>query len=194
MNRIPDRPAAPDTFGTRAGTIVDRVVLHTMEGGFEGTLNWFATPSTATAHHNTSAHWCIATDGRACRTVDERFAAYHCGNLLYNHRSIGIELEGFATTVNANKALPDEQMKALVELIIQLDDRFGLGLVHIIGLALDRTHIIGHNEVPNPEDPTKFGGLNEHTDPGTGFPWATLIAKLTQARLDSPPMPSTTTT
>jgi hypothetical protein len=39
------------------------------------------------------------------------------------------------------------------------------------GIPIDRQHIIGHSEVPDPNDPTQFGGAEHHTDPGRYWNW-----------------------
>jgi hypothetical protein len=54
---------------------------------------------------------------------------------------------------------------------------------------MDRTHVIGHYQVPDPTDPTKFGGIDHHTDPGPNWDWTTYMALAQQyaAALPSPP-------
>jgi len=39
-----------------------------------------------------------------------------------------------------------------------------------LGIRLDRRHVIGHNEVPNPYGPGR-GGIDHHTDPGRHWRW-----------------------
>ena len=39
------------------------------------------------------------------------------------------------------------------------------------GIPRDRTHLIGHNEVPDPYDPTSYGGATNHGDPGYNWNW-----------------------
>jgi hypothetical protein len=38
-------------------------------------------------------------------------------------------------------------------------------------IPVDRRHIIGHDEVPDPFDPGTFGGSDHHTDPGAYWRW-----------------------
>jgi hypothetical protein len=63
-------------------------------------------------------------------------------------------------------------MASLKALVLYLADKYGI--------PLTRAAIIGHNEVPDPADPTQFGGANHHTDPGV-FPWPQFMASLSGA-------------
>jgi hypothetical protein len=38
-------------------------------------------------------------------------------------------------------------------------------------IPVDRKHIIGHSQVPDPNDPSLFGGSDHHTDPGPHWRW-----------------------
>ena len=38
-------------------------------------------------------------------------------------------------------------------------------------IPIDRRHIIGHYQVPNPNDPLQGGGIDSHTDPGRFWKW-----------------------
>ena len=36
-------------------------------------------------------------------------------------------------------------------------------------VPMDRTHVIGHSEVPDPNNPGLYGGSDHHTDPGPNW-------------------------
>ena len=46
-------------------------------------------------------------------------------------------------------------------------------------IPIDRRHIIGHYQVPDPNDPLQGGGIDNHTDPGTYWKWG-LFMKLVE--------------
>ena len=54
---------------------------------------------------------------------------------------------------------------------------------------MDRQHVIGHSEVPDPDNPGLFGGSGHHTDPGPYWDWYTYIglAQTYASQLPSPP-------
>jgi N-acetyl-anhydromuramyl-L-alanine amidase AmpD len=148
---------------SRADAKVSCIVIHVEEGTEEGTAATFCSPQ---AH--ASAHFGIGKDGKIDQFVLESRCAWHAGNLAVNRTSIGIELEGFVADLGAN--FTPAMLSSLKGLIAYLADKYGL--------VLTRKTLIGHSEVPDPTDPTKFGGQNHHTDPGPSFPWADLMASL----------------
>lgn len=150
-------PANLHNEGSRCGVSIDLIVLHTMEGHLRPTLMEFACPGTGV-----SAHYCVGEDGTVVHCVPEDRSANHAGNAEYNHRSIGIELEGFAAD-----ARPEKQLSSLTVLVAELC------LAH--GIPADAAHIIGHRDVPDPRDPSKHGGIHHHTDPGENFPFARVL-------------------
>jgi hypothetical protein len=85
--------------------------------------------------------------------------AWHAGNSWWNLHSIGIEHEGWA----GRRGFTESEYRASAQLVAYLAHRWSI--------PLDREHIIGHNEVPNPYRPGWFGGANGHTDPGMYWNW-----------------------
>jgi len=162
---IHDRPAALGNYRTGRKRKIDLLILHTMEGGFLPTAQWFADPE---AH--TSAHFGISVDGEIARYVLEHDTAWHAGHPDFNARSLGIELEGHASDKDA---FTDKMLDALVELADDLCANWNI--------PRDRAHIIGHCEVPDPRHPGSFGGAHHHTDPGKFFPWDRLMDALTRS-------------
>lgn len=151
---------------------IDRVIIHDTEGTFIQSVDWMA-------QVGTSAHYIISsggdtspsrvTGGLIWQLVRERDVAYHAGNLEYNKRSIGIEHEGYATA--ATRWYTPAMMLASAKLVAGICRRYTI--------PIDRAHIIGHNEVPDPDHVGQFGGMNHHTDPGAGWDWANYINLIT---------------
>lgn len=138
---------------------VDRVVLHTMEGTYAGTIAWFSNPDRPVL---TAAHYLVAADGRQCQMALETSKLLHCGSRTesgWNDRSIGIELEGHAV----DAAFPVAMLESAAKLVADICRRRGI--------PVDRTHILGHREVP---------GVT-HTDPGEHFPWELFMDLVLQA-------------
>ena len=161
-------PAAPENYGPRRGSAIDMVVLHTTEGSFESAVAWFKD-----ADAQVSAHYVVSAEGLVVQCVPETEAAWHAGNGLYNRRSVGIECEGHAGD-------PSTWTPALVQALTELV----LDVVRRNGIPADRQHVIGHNEVPDPRDPSQKGGLHHHTDPGPYAPWPEIAIALAAQAAD----------
>ncbi|HIW64596.1 MAG TPA: N-acetylmuramoyl-L-alanine amidase [Candidatus Stackebrandtia excrementipullorum] len=126
---------------------IDKVVVHTMQGSYEGTKAWFRNPdSEVTTHYIMRSH-----DGEITQMVHEADIAWHAGNWDYNVTSIGIEHEGYVE--NPDKWYTDEMYESSAELVRWLCDKYDI--------PIDRDHIIAHSEVPGAT----------HTDPGKGWDW-----------------------
>lgn len=139
----------PSTLGRG----IQYVVIHDTEGSGVGAISWFQNPA---AH--VSAHYVILGNGHITQMVADKDTAWHSGNSSYNAHSIGIEHAGFAATGGFTEV---EYAKSAA-LVAWICDHYGI--------PKDRHHIIGHNEVPDP-DGTGFGGANHHTDPGPHWNW-----------------------
>lgn len=143
----------------REGASISRVVIHDMEGRYEGAISWFKN-----AASSVSAHYCIrSSDGDITQMVAEGNTAWHAGNWTYNKTSVGIEHEGWAS--QASRWYTDTMYRRSAQLTAAITKRYGV--------AADRAHIIGHAEVPPP---------NTHTDPGTGWDWNKYINLVKAAR------------
>lgn len=140
-------PANSRNYTVRSGRTIDRVVIHTIEGSESSCISWFQN-----AAARVSAHYVVSHAGRITQMVADKNVAWHCGN--WNSRSIGIENEGFA----GQNRWTDVQYRALAELTAGICDRYGI--------PKDRTHIVGHKEVPGAT----------HGDPGPSFDWTRFIA------------------
>src|SRR4029077_2605053 len=105
--------------------------------------------------------------------------AYHAGNWDYNTRAIGIEHEGFASGYPYGYTPIEYNVSA--QLAASICSRWGV--------PMDRTHVIGHYEVPDPNNPGLFGGEEHHTDPGPAWDWNNYMSQAQHysSRMPSPP-------
>ncbi|GAA4656015.1 N-acetylmuramoyl-L-alanine amidase [Streptomyces chumphonensis] len=136
---------------------IDRVVVHVIQGSHATALKVFQDPG-----HRAATHYVVRTsDGRVTQMVRELDVAYHAGNRAYNERSVGIEHEGF---VDRPGDFTDAMYRASARLTADICDRYSL--------PRDRTHIVGHNEVPGAD----------HTDPGPHWDWERYLRMVRDAR------------
>ncbi|MEV6981107.1 N-acetylmuramoyl-L-alanine amidase [Sphaerisporangium sp. NPDC051017] len=133
---------------------IDRVIIHVTQGSYAGTISWFQNPSA-----QVSAHYVVrSSDGAVTQMVRDKDVAWHAGNWNYNTRSIGIEHEGF---VDNASWFTDAMYRGSAALTRYICDKYGI--------PKDRTHIIGHVEVPGAT----------HTDPGPHWNWNTYMSYVT---------------
>lgn len=158
-------------FNIRARTI-DMIIIHDTEGGYEQSINYLCDPTTPA-----SAHYIFrSSDGDVSQMVHEADVAWHSGDWDYNVRSIGIEHEGFATHP---EWYTNAMLTASAKMTATLCQRYSI--------PIDRQHIIGHSEVRNADG--TLGGVDHHTDPGPGWPWARYI-QLVQAAIAASTIPT----
>lgn len=139
------RPAAVDCiYPRRPSVAVDRIVIHTMEGTYRGTIAWFQTRGRMPP---TAAHYLFSKAGDVCQMVPDHLKCYHA--TVYNDRSIGFEHEGYA----ADQVFAEPMLVASARCAAVLCKKFSI--------PIDRQHIVGHVEVPGAT----------HTDPGPCWPW-----------------------
>jgi N-acetyl-anhydromuramyl-L-alanine amidase AmpD len=159
---------------TRSGFSVEMIVIHDTEGG------WDASVATLQNDAGKSVHYIVGTDGKVAQFVTEATTAWHAGNLNYNERSVGIEHVGYD-----NQPFTEAQYAASAKLVDYLASKYSV--------VRDRTHVIGHDQVPNGtkmpqasppcadspaacEASDDWGGANNHRDPGI-WEWATYMPR-----------------
>ncbi|WP_328919876.1 N-acetylmuramoyl-L-alanine amidase [Streptomyces sp. NBC_01550] len=126
---------------------IDRIIIHVTQEYFQDARRIFQDPA-----RKVSAHYMLASaDGYIAQFVREKDIAWHAGNWSYNTRSIGIEHEGW---VDDRSWFTDVMYRQSAQLTAAICTRYGI--------PKDRTHIIGHYEVPG----------TDHTDPGPYWDWA----------------------
>lgn len=150
---------------------IDMIVIHDIEGSYGSAIQEFQTPNYAA-----SAHYVVSYGGDVTQMVREKDIAWHAGNWDYNTRAIGIEHEGFAWTPGL---YTPAEYSASAMIAASICSRWGV--------QLDRTHVIGHNEVPDPNNPGLYGGSDHHTDPGPYWDWNSYMQ---QAQNDAKSLPS----
>ncbi|PZR99199.1 MAG: hypothetical protein DLM69_07625, partial [Candidatus Chloroheliales bacterium] len=135
--------------------MVNMVLIHDTEGPYQASIDYLL-------QSGASVHYILrSSDGDITQMVREVNAAWHAGNLSYNRRSIGIEHEGYANA--AANWYTDTMLTASAKLVADICRRYNI--------PIDRDHIIGHYQVPDPYHAGLFGGESHHTDPGAGWPW-----------------------
>jgi N-acetyl-anhydromuramyl-L-alanine amidase AmpD len=143
------------THATREARQIRFIVIHVTEGSFAGSVAWLRDPR---AH--ASANFIVSRNGDVAQLVPIHDIAWHAGNWAYNVRSVGIENEGY---VADPAGFPLREYKATARIAATIARR---SLIPI-----DRRHIIGHSDVPDPNDPLQGGGIDGHSDPGPHWRW-----------------------
>jgi N-acetyl-anhydromuramyl-L-alanine amidase AmpD len=140
---------------------IDMVVIHVTQGSYAGTISWFRNSAAGA-----SAHYVVrSSDGQVTQMVREKDVAWHAGNRTVNHESIGIEHEGYI-----------DDCSWFTDAMYQSSAALTASLVRKYGIPVDRDHIIGHSEVPDPFNPGQFGGADHHRDPGPCWDWDKYMA------------------
>jgi N-acetyl-anhydromuramyl-L-alanine amidase AmpD len=146
------------TSSARKISSVDRIVIHVTEGSFWGSVRWLRN-----RRSHGSSHYVISRGGHVVQLVSTSDVAWHAGNRWVNRHSIGIEHEGWTRRGGFTKA----QYEASARLVAYLAKR--------AGMPIDRRHVIGHAEVPDPSGSGR-GGADGHTDPGRKWNWKRYMA------------------
>jgi hypothetical protein len=134
---------------------INKIVIHVAQGSYSGTLNWFLN-----SQAQASAHYTVNYDGAVGQSVQEKDIAWHAGNWKYNKTSIGIEHAGY---INDPSWFTDSMYRSSAKLTAYLCRKYEI--------PVDLYHIIGHNEVPDPYNPSQYGGVDHHQDPGPYWNW-----------------------
>ncbi|RME85942.1 MAG: N-acetylmuramoyl-L-alanine amidase [Planctomycetota bacterium] len=120
------------------------VVIHTVEGSYQGCIRWFQSPKS-----KVSAHYVVSLDGDITQMVKDKDKAWHAGSSKYNLEAIGIEHEGWAH----KNTWTDAQYRASARLTRYLCLRYSI--------PMDRSHIISHAQI----------APKRRSDPGPYFDW-----------------------
>ena len=153
---VPADPGNYTVSSRESAFPINYVVIHTTQGSYSGTINWFQNPAA-----NVSSHYVIrSSDGQITQMVREKDIAFHAGNWTYNTQSIGIEHEGF---VDNPSWYTDAMYRASAALTRNVCLKYGI--------PMTRSRIIGHFEVPGAT----------HTDPGPNWNWTFYMQLVTQS-------------
>ncbi|MEU5921008.1 peptidoglycan recognition family protein [Streptomyces sp. NPDC047141] len=162
-------PAAASNYQVSSrnsnGMAVDFIVIHDLEGSYDGGVSWFKDPASGV-----SAHYVLKADGsEATQMVATKDIAFHGGNYWMNLHGIGIEMEGYAA--EGPTWFTPAQYKATAALVRYLARRFDV--------PLDREHIIGHDNILPPR-PSR--APDAHWDPGPYWDWEKFMGLLGSAK------------
>ena len=140
-------PASSSNYTSANRTHADLyyVVIHDIEGSYDSAISWFQNPAS-----QVSAHFVTSNAGDITQMVRISDIAWHAGNWDYNQHSVGIEHEGYAADPNS---YPETMYQSSAALTRWLSDTYII--------SLDRTHVLGHVEVPG----------STHHDPGPYWNW-----------------------
>jgi N-acetyl-anhydromuramyl-L-alanine amidase AmpD len=135
---------------------ITTIVIHATDGGsLDGNVWWLSG-----GHSHASAHYVVSRTGSIVQLVHLSDIAWHAGNWKVNCHSIGIEHVG--DTYDPAGFTTDEYRSSA---------RLVAWLVRRYDIPVDRRHIIGHSQVPDPNHPGLYGGADHHTDPGPFWRW-----------------------
>ena len=134
---------------------IDFIVIHDTEVSFGQAARLFQDPL-----WHASANYIVSAQGRIVQMVLEKDIAWHAGNWDYNTRAIGIEHEGYAYTPGSYTVA---EYEASARLAASICSRWGV--------PMDRTHVIGHSQVPDPNHRGLLGGYGHRHDPGPYWDW-----------------------
>jgi len=152
-------PAHSSNYSSRSGGVaaIDRVVIHTTEGMYDGAISWFRNSSS-----NVSAHYVIRrSDGHITQMVRDRDRGWHAAGA--NADTIGIEHEGSASSASTwTTAILESSARLTAWLTLEYD------------IPVDRDHIVAHSDV-----------TSYKVDPGVHFPWDEYLALVNCYRGDS---------
>ena len=158
---------------------VNKIVIHDTEGGWDGSV------ATLQNDSGKSVHYIVDADGsRVGQFRPETDTTWHAGNYYYNETSIGIEHVGYASDPNGYS---DGLYATSQRLVKDIRTRWNV--------PLDRTHIIGHYQIPdgnkiaessapctdtlqNCENSANYGGADNHRDPGFNWQWCQYMQAL----------------
>ncbi|WP_443072211.1 N-acetylmuramoyl-L-alanine amidase [Streptomyces sp. WMMC1477] len=136
------------------GQRIRHIVIHDVEGYYEGAVSLVQDPTYVSWHYTLRA-----TDGHVAQHVETEDVAWHAGNWYLNTTSVGLEHEGFLTDPDA--WYTEAMYRASARLVRHLAGRYGI--------PLDRHHVLGHDNVPGV---TASAIRGMHTDPGPYWDWA----------------------
>src|SRR4051812_5549539 len=135
---------------------INQIVIHATDGGsLLGNVSWLTNDKS-----EASSHYVISRDGLIVQLIPLHDIAWHSGNAGVNAHSIGIEHIG--ETYDPAGFTGDEYRSSA---------RLVAWLVRRYDIPVDRKHIIGHANVPDPFHPGLFGGSSHHRDPGPHWKW-----------------------
>ena len=147
------------------GVQIKYIVLHDTESSYDAAIKTFQTVGSGD-----SAHYVMrASDAAVTQMTHTKDIAFHAGNYWFNMHSIGIEHEGYAA--HGATWYSQAQYQATADLVKYLAAQYDI--------PLDREHIIGHDNVPGPQDSYV---PSMHWDPGPYWDWTAFMNMVAPSR------------
>lgn len=167
----------------RNGQNIRWYVIHVAEGSYWGTISWFQNPDS-----NASTHYVIENDSdpELTQMVDESDIGWHAGNWDYNQHSLGIEHAGYV----GSTYWTDATYRKSARLAQWAGETYGFPLevkrfdVAPCSASSGTGGIIGHDQIPDPDNCSAGGGSGRHTDPGSTWNWGKFEGFLRRFHLD----------
>ena len=135
------------------GDAITYVVIHDTESTTASAVAAFQNPA-----DYASANYIISTDGSVIQMVPDTDVAWSDGNKYINSHSVNVEHEGYGLQTGSWYTEQEYESSAL--LVRYLTAKYDI--------PVDRSHIIGHDDVPGPLD-SYVAGM--HWDPGPYWDW-----------------------
>ncbi|WP_267642015.1 peptidoglycan recognition protein family protein [Haloarchaeobius amylolyticus] len=163
------------TNASRTASDMRWLVMHTIEGSYEGCISWFQNPDA-----NVSSHYVVGESAdQITKMVRLEDIAWTQGNWEYNETGVSIELEGYADETNFG----DTIYQQAAEVARYVCDTFDIPKQHpTYDLAPCSAYsgeggIIGHSQVPDPNDCSQVTGGKY--DPGDTWDWDYFMSLVT---------------
>jgi N-acetyl-anhydromuramyl-L-alanine amidase AmpD len=154
-------------WSSRDATAISHVVIHTMEGSYAGSINWFLNPDSQVSSH----YLMRSSDGQVTQMVRDAKKAWHARSA--NVYTLGIEHEGFVDNPDwYTGVMYDESAKLTAYMCnaYQIDcSKAYNGVSHagLVELSNEFT-VKGHQHYPE----------QVHSDPGINWDWPRYYALL----------------
>nr|WP_243859588.1 peptidoglycan recognition family protein [Amycolatopsis arida] len=132
---------------------IEYIIIHDTEGYWNTVLDLVQNPEYVSWHYSLRS-----ADGHIAQHVPTKDVAWHAGNWYVNAKSIGLEHEGFAAQ---GTWYTEAMYRTSAKLVRHLAAKYDI--------PLDRSHILGHDNVPG-ITPDRVAGM--HWDPGPYWDWA----------------------
>lgn len=126
---VPDHTIWSPNHNEKREQAIDHIVLHNTDGSVGSAVARFMDPG-----QQVSAHYIVGRDGKVTKMVQEAHTAWHAGDHVMNHRSVGIEIEAGKTV---GLGMTPEQEARLVGMVKLL----------VMKYKIDFSRIIPHRDV-----------------------------------------------
>ncbi len=164
---------------SRTNNDIDMIVLHVMNGSYEGSINWFKNPDA-----EVSAHYCISYEGEITQMVKLDDVAWHAGSPSpsRNGRSIGIEHEGWS----AQDLFTDAEYRASALLVKWLAATYDVNIYNNPVEEQTSGVVRHHNTCPGPNWDWNYYMSLVRAESCTGSGTINMISPVSGSTVDNP--------